>query len=57
MPRAELTDIRLEGYGSAESRVDHLANSWAEPFPDNDLSRHTLQQGMSIFSSPSPKVG
>jgi len=38
MPRAELTDIRLDGYGSAESRVDHLANSWGPPIAPTESS-------------------
>ena len=56
MPRPELTDIRLEGYSSAESRLGHLANSRAEPSPVMMLSRLTPHEGMSIFSSPPGKV-
>src|SRR6516162_1347150 len=42
MPTAELAVARLYGYNSAESSVDHSANSWVaplaptEPFPGND---------------------
>ena len=32
MPTAELAVARLYGYNSAESSVDHLANSWVAPF-------------------------
>ena len=55
MPRAELTDIRLDGYGSAESRVDHLANSWAESFADNDVEQAHATAGDEHFFQPVPQ--
>jgi hypothetical protein len=55
MPRAESTDIPLDGYGSAESRVDHLANSWAEPFADNDVEQAPATAGDEHFFQPVPQ--
>ena len=55
MPRPELTDIRLEGYSSAESRLDHLANSWAEPSPDNDVEQAYATGGDEHFFQPAPQ--
>ena len=55
MPTAELTDIRLEGDGSAESRLDHSANSWAEPFPDNDVEQTYATGGDEYFFQPVPQ--
>ena len=55
MPRAELNDIRLEGNGSAESRVDQLANSWAEPFSDNGVEQAYATAGDGHFFQPVPQ--
>jgi len=55
MLRAELNDIRLEGNGSAESRVDQLANSWAEPFSDNDVEQAYATAGDGHFFQPVPQ--
>jgi Bacterial SH3 domain len=57
MPRPELTDIRLEGYSSAESRLDHLANSWAEPSPVNDVEPAYATRGDEHVFQPAQQSG
>jgi Bacterial SH3 domain len=57
MPRPELTDIRLEGYSSAESRLDHLANSWAEPSPVNDVEPAYATRGDEHLFQPAQQSG